>query len=350
MRVIRSLCGGLSLGALLVGTDASPACASVQCVDKSVVVCRHRESTPHAPARDIASKEVRRQVGRDAAPNPRRNQNARVRSYSTSCDSPPNSGPKAPGTASVKNCFRGVAIAGSKPSDEPSLTLIAPPILNPQRAGIGTAFSINAAGEFLTSYHVLRACAGAPQVRISGEWQGSDAIAIDETNDLAVIRAGSSTSVPALRFRDGKGIRPADPVVVLGFPYAGLLTKSPQITTGVVSALSGIRDDPRHIQLTAPVQPGSSGGPLLDLSGNVVAIVSAKLNNVAAAEWTGMLELAANLPEGINFAIKSAKAREFLEAHRVQYDTGESTNKLDAADVGELATKSVVMVRCKASD
>src|SRR5204863_7492561 len=197
--------------------------------------------------------------------------------------------------------------------------------LNPQRAGIGTAFSINAAGEFLTSYHVLRACAGAPQVRISGEWQGSDPIAIDETSDLAVIRATSSTSVPALRFRDGKGIRPADPVVVLGFPYAGLLTKSPQITTGVVSALSGIRDDPRYIQLTAPVQPGSSGGPLLDLSGNVIGIVSSKLDTMAAAEWTGTSGWILTLPENINFATKSINAREFLDANHIAYDTAPST-------------------------
>src|SRR5207237_662095 len=90
---------------------------------------------------------------------------------------------------------------------------------------------------------------------------------------------------PPLRFRDGSSIRPADPVVVVGFPYAGLLTQSPQVTTGVISALAGIHDDSRYVQLTAPVQPGSSGGPLLDSSGNVIGIVSSKLDTMAAADW-----------------------------------------------------------------
>jgi Trypsin-like peptidase domain len=91
----------------------------------------------------------------------------------------------------------------------------------------------------------------------------------------ARVRAQIS-GLPILHFRDGKYIRPADPVVVLGFPYAGLLATAPQVTTGAVSALAGLRDDTRYLQLTAPVQPGNSGGPLLDLSGNVVGIVSAR--------------------------------------------------------------------------
>lgn len=143
-----------------------------------------------------------------------------------------------------------------------------------------------------------------------------------------------------MRFRDGRGIRPADAVVALGFPYAGLLATSPQVTTGTVSALAGLNDDSRFLQLTAPVQPGNSGGPLVDLSGNVVGIVSARINDVAIAEATG------SLPQNINFAIKSTTIREFLDAHRIEYLVAPSDTKLDPADVGEKAMKSTVMVEC----
>jgi S1-C subfamily serine protease len=250
----------------------------------------------------------------------------------------------------AKSCFTGPAAPRDTLAGKVPLTPLAPTSPKPQHAGIGTAFAINGSGEFLTNYHVVKSCETAPRLRIAGEWQDGRAIASDERNDLAVVWVESAKAVPALRFRDGSSIRPADPVVVLGFPYAGLLTKSPQVTTGVVSALAGIHDDSRYVQLTAPVQPGSSGGPLLDSSGNVIGIVSSKLDTMAAAEWTGRSAWVLTLPENINFATKSANAREFLEANHIAYDTTPSTTKLDAADVGELAARSVVMVGCGGTD
>jgi S1-C subfamily serine protease len=235
-------------------------------------------------------------------------------------------------------------------ADKAPTTPLAPTSPKPQRAGIGTAFAINGAGEFLTNYHVVKSCTTAPRLRIAGEWQDGRAIVSDERNDLAVVRVQSANAVPALRFRDGSSIRPADPVVVVGFPYAGLLTQSAQVTTGAISALAGVHDDSRYLQLTAPVQPGSSGGPLLDSSGNVVGIVSSKLDTTAAAEWTGTSGWIITLPENINFATKSANAREFLDANHIAYGTAPSTTRLDAADVGELAARSVVMVGCEGPD
>jgi S1-C subfamily serine protease len=207
-----------------------------------------------------------------------------------------------------------------------------------QIAGTGTAFAISKTGDFLTNYHVVKGCAS---VRLGNAGVRTDGLVIanDERNDLAVVRAQIS-GVPLLHFREGKPIRPADPIVVLGFPYAGLLATTAQVTTGAISALAGVRDDTRYFQLTAPVQPGNSGGPLLDLSGNVVGIVTARINALAVAEATG------TLPENINFAIKSLIVRGFLEANRIDYETAQSTGKLDPADVGESAAKSVVMLEC----
>ena len=214
-----------------------------------------------------------------------------------------------------------------------------PPTLEPKRAASGTAFAINKAGEFLTNYHVIEGCSSV-RIRIGGVLHDGTVAFTDNRNDLALVRIRVSDIEP-LRFREGKkGIRPADAVVALGFPYSGLLATSPQVTTGAVSALAGLRDDTRVLQLTAPIQPGNSGGPLLDLSGNVVGIVSSRINELAIAEATG------SLPQNINFAIKSAIIREFLDAHRVDYASGQSVAKLDPADVGEMAMKSTVLLEC----
>jgi S1-C subfamily serine protease/uncharacterized protein len=148
------------------------------------------------------------------------------------------------------------------------------PLPKAEVASTGTAFAINNAGDFLTNYHVVKTCASV-RLKTGALRTDGTVVANDQRNDLAVVRAQLS-AIPRLHFREGKAIRAADPVVVLGFPYAGLLATAPQVTTGAVSALAGLRDDTRYLQLTAPVQPGNSGGPLLDLSGNVVGIVSAR--------------------------------------------------------------------------
>ena len=223
----------------------------------------------------------------------------------------------------------------------PQVATAEEPKLPPARltpAASGTAFSINTTGQFLTNYHVIKGCE-AVRLRVAAGSQDSTVTATDERNDLAVVQT-TSTRIEPMRFREGKGIRPADAVVALGFPYAGLLATSPQVTTGTVSALAGLNDDSRFLQLTAPVQPGNSGGPLVDLSGNVVGIVSARINDVAIVEATG------SLPQNVNFAIKSTTICEFLDAHRIEYLVAPSDTKLDPADVGEKAMKSTVMVQC----
>jgi len=236
--------------------------------------------------------------------------------------------------------YAGPSPPEARPHAEIGREATAAPVASPKAevAASGTAFAINSKGDFLTNYHVIKACMSV-RLRSAGTRREGTVVADDERNDLAVVRA-QSIVVPFLHFREGKGIRPADPIVVLGFPYAGLLATTPQVTTGAVSALAGLHDDTRCLQLTAPVQPGNSGGPLLDVSGNVVGIVSARINALAVAEATG------TLPENINFGIKSGIVRGFLEANQIDYQTAQSAGRLEPADIGEMATKSVVMIEC----
>jgi S1-C subfamily serine protease len=348
---IKAVWGVLSLVALTLGTTRLPSAATLECARtslSSVSTCAAADRLrPTTRGQNPPTKRTK-PVSKQALPN--LSDAARVGSEATSCDVSRQISKRAGDSALSKNCFPDPATTRDTLAERAPSTPLAPTSPKPQRAGIGTAFAINGSGEFLTNHHVVKSCTSAPRLRIAGEWQEGRAIVSDERNDLAVVRVQPANAVPPLRFRDGNSIRPADPVVVVGFPYAGLLTQSPQVTTGVISALAGIHDDSRYVQLTAPVQPGSSGGPLLDSSGNVIGIVSSKLDTMAAAEWTGTSGWILTLPENINFATKNINAREFLDANHIAYDTAPSTTKLDAADVGELAARSVVLVGCGGPD
>lgn len=96
----------------------------------------------------------------------------------------------------------------------------------------------------------------------------------------------ASPSPPPLKFRDGKSIRCGDGIVVVRYPRQELPANQVHVTTGTVSAMAGPGNDTRILQITAPVQPGNSGGPLLDTTGNIVGIVLAKLDAIKTAGRT----------------------------------------------------------------
>jgi S1-C subfamily serine protease len=162
------------------------------------------------------------------------------------------------------------------------------------RDATGTGFAVSENGHLVTNDHVV---AGCGEVRIQlPDRQGASAVAVarDPGNDLALLMASARLPVPSF----GPGIRAGDSVVAVGFPLHGLLASEASVTTGTVSALAGIGNDARFLQMTVPVQPGNSGGPLLDLQGRVVGIVVGKLDALQVASVIG------DIPQNVNFAIK----------------------------------------------
>lgn len=107
-----------------------------------------------------------------------------------------------------------------------------------------------------------------------------------------------------------------------------------------MSALAGIGNNTRFLQITAPVQPGNSGGPLLDHSGNIVGVVVSKLNALTIAKTTG------DIPQNINFAINGAAAKAFLDSQSVEYETAFSMRAMGSADVAAAARKFVLLLEC----
>jgi S1-C subfamily serine protease len=97
-------------------------------------------------------------------------------------------------------------------------------------------------------------------------------------------------------------------VATVGFPDIGLQGFAPKFARGEIASLSGVADDARYFQISVPVQPGNSGGALVDEHGNVVGVVSAKLNASVALAASGAL------PENVNYAVKSSFLLSFLES------------------------------------
>src|SRR5262249_544266 len=123
-------------------------------------------------------------------------------------------------------------------------------------------------------------------------------------------------------------------------PLAGLLATSGNFTNGIITASAGLGDDIRSMQISAPIQPGNSGGPLLDHSGNVVGIVVAKLHALMVSSITNALA------KNVNCAIKASIAIDFLEAHKVTVETLPNTQTLEPADIADRARAFTVYIEC----
>jgi len=207
-------------------------------------------------------------------------------------------------------------------------------------SGSGTGFVVDRAGHIVTNAHVVKGCAS---VAISGQGKTHPAtvVARDRVRDLALLQAEISGKVP-VSFRSAAS-EPAlgEPVIVAGYPLKGLLTDDLQVTTGSVSATSGIRNDQNMLQVTAPVQPGNSGGPLFDAGGSVIGVVVAKLNAMAVARKTG------DIPQNINFAVQGRWVRKFLSRNQVSFATTSGGDARSQTEVAADARRSVVPVLCR---
>lgn len=209
----------------------------------------------------------------------------------------------------------------------------------PKTMSVGSGFMVSKAGHILTNAHVIEGCREVHTKLPSGRAMLASTVAHDFDSDLALLQvSGSGPDIAA--FREGRVVRQGEAVVVVGFPLSGLLASGSSLTTGTVSALAGLRDDPTFLQITAPVQAGNSGGPLLDESGNVVGVVVGKLNALKVAGLTG------DLPQNVNFAIHGTVARSFLDARGVRYETAPSRTKLEIPDVGDRAREFTVVLQC----
>ncbi len=203
----------------------------------------------------------------------------------------------------------------------------------------GSGVLINADGDVLTAAHVVKKCT---TVQVHLPFQPpteANITAIDNQNDLALLRSKILNHSFA-SIRGGTSAHVGETVAAAGYPLSGFLSRDLNVTTGVISASAGLGDDVRYFQISAPVQPGNSGGPLLDTSGNIAGIVAAKLDFRVAA-MTGAL------PENVNFAVKSDMAVIFLNSVGAHYRLVQSVRPSPTTALTEAARNFTVHIVCK---
>ena len=137
-------------------------------------------------------------------------------------------------------------------------------------------------------------------------------------------------------------LRQGGDIVVYGFPLNQLLSSGGNLTPGVVSAISGLGNNSSQFQITASIQPGSSGSPVMDKKGFIVGVVNMKISDSAMAKNTG------SLPQNVNFAVNGQTLKSFLDANHVKYEVGNNFFARDKslADIGDLARQWTTIVEC----
>jgi S1-C subfamily serine protease len=194
----------------------------------------------------------------------------------------------------------------------------------------GTGFFINK-GYLISNNHVIENCSSIDIIR-KGYKSSAKVIDRDEINDLAILKAKQENS-SYLKFRDKKKVKIGEKIITMGYPLGSLLGNNIKLTIGNISSLTGLMNDSTKLQLTAPIQHGNSGGPLLDKNGEVIGVVYAQLNN--------------NIAQNVNLAIKANLVKMFLDTNGIQYQEYDTFENMNTEDVADMAKNGIVQVICR---
>lgn len=233
---------------------------------------------------------------------------------------------------------RSNSASGANPSDKKSP---ADQRAESESASSGTGFFVSPEGHLLTNAHVVDKCRQFLVTPPGTDAMAAKLLAVDVANDLALLKISAAPSAVAT-------IRPSiqlgEQVAIFGYPLSSVLSRNGNFTLGNITALAGLGDDSNRLQISAPVQPGNSGGPMIDQHGNLVGVVVSKLNAVKMAEAVG------DVPQNVNFAIKASVAINFMTSNGVGYTEASSpadTPALTPVLLAEKAKAISAFILCK---
>lgn len=199
----------------------------------------------------------------------------------------------------------------------------------------GTGFAISD-GFVVTNYHVVENAKSIKIQGINGKFNTSfnaKIVAIDKNNDLAIIEIDDNLisfgNIPYKVKTSSSDV--GESIFVLGYPLTTTMGEEIKLTTGVISSKTGFQGDVSQYQISAPVQPGNSGGPLFDEKGNVIGIVSAK--HVGA--------------ENVGYAIKTSYLNNLIESSTgVSLPTNNTISSLSLSEKVKKINDFVYLISC----
>ena len=203
----------------------------------------------------------------------------------------------------------------------------------------GTGFFVTCQGHMITNAHVVNDCKEVTIARAGGS-SAATIVAKDRQNDLALLRVDTPVATVA-PLRSARQIRQGETVIAYGFPLSGFVSSGGTLTSGTVSALAGTRDDTRYLQVSTQIQPGNSGGPLMDTTGAIVGVTTSSLDDTTLVRATGAV------PQNVNFAIKTDVVRTFLDSAGVSAELSNGGRELSLPDIGEKARSFTALIECR---
>jgi TPR repeat protein len=184
-------------------------------------------------------------------------------------------------------------------------------------SGSGIIFTVD--GLVLTNHHVTAAGSSYTIITSDGQEIPATVVAQDADLDVAVLRlrtrfVSANFRLPPPLISSAKA-RSGEKVFTVGHPLAGLLSTEAKYNEGTISALSGMKDDQHLMQISVPIQPGNSGGPLANARGEVVGLIVSTINGSALLKQNNIMA------QNINFAIKADPIRGFLQENSLSLPT-----------------------------
>ncbi|WP_136637162.1 S1C family serine protease [Pseudooceanicola onchidii] len=213
-------------------------------------------------------------------------------------------------------------------------TVAAPPPDKDGEGSTGSGFFVSARGHVMTNAHVIDGCTN---ITVDGE--PASLVDTSDIFDLAILHRPGTGAQPHASF----AARPArlnSDVTAVGFPYGGVLGGL-NVTRGAVSAMKGFDNNSVRMQISAPVQSGNSGGPLLSSDGTVVGVVVAKLDAVKVAAALG------DLPQNVNYAVRGELAKLFMSQNGIDPTLADAGPGIAPEDLAEQAKAYTVFIECR---
>ena len=197
--------------------------------------------------------------------------------------------------------------------------------------GSGSGFFVSDQGHVVSNDHVVGVCK-----KVSAYEEGREVtlniLATDMVNDIGLVK-GQFNNKQYLNIKTD-GAELGEDIVAFGYPLSQDLSDSVKLTKGIVSSLTGLGNNISQIQIDAAIQPGNSGGPVVNMNGQVVGIASAGLSKLYMAKEENYI------PENVNFAVASQTLTAFLKTHKINIGTSasETLSTKELAKIGEPVT------------
>ena len=203
-------------------------------------------------------------------------------------------------------------------------------------ASSGSGFAVSSDGHVITNYHVINGCKTV-KIHHKGKSIPATVVTFDPQNDLALLKGNFRPST-VLPLSTNKPELLQD-VYVAGYPFGRKVSTGVKVTKGIISSLTGVGNNFSNIQIDAALQPGNSGGPILDDKGNVVGVAVARLDKIKTLKKLG------SLPENTNFGIKTSVVRTILESSNVS-SPNPSRSSISKSKLGKMISDGTYYLSC----